>query len=262
MARSEHRVPDGLRSACCVLLLAVTATQSGGDIRLERTRTYRNLDSAGQVRSSGEARDVVFVGEGVARWDTDAWSVMVRTRTGVYLWLDHKAKAYAELSLPLELEDLLTDFEKDCVKSAPMALVDATAKVTWADEFRVIDGRKARRVTVEGVTSGGDAFSRDFWMTRDFAVDLEPYLEIVRNRSALNPMNRGWIEEFLSRGGFPAEGTSTVSVGGGQRIVEQRLISVDEVPAEAARYQPPAGYAPSLDRPPLGVACVTPENGL
>jgi len=92
------------------------------DLRLERSRSYRSLDLVGEVRSSGEVRDVVFVGEEASRWDTDAWSIIVRTADGVYLWLDHQAKAYAELDLPLKLEDLLTDFEKDCMTLATEAL--------------------------------------------------------------------------------------------------------------------------------------------
>jgi len=97
-------------------------------------------------------------------------------------------------------------------------------------------------------------------MTHDLPVDLKPYLEIVRNRSALNPRNRGWIGEFLSPGGFPVQGTSTSSTGRGKLIVDQRLVAVSEVDGDMARYAPPSGYAPSLERPPLGVACVGPDT--
>ncbi|MCP3963341.1 MAG: hypothetical protein GY719_36345 [bacterium] len=229
---------------------------SAADLRLERSGLLQWLDSDGKVSSSEERGEVVFVGESAARVDAGTGSAIARTDDGVFLWLDHEAKEYAELPLPLKLEDLLTDEERTCLKQIPWVLENAEATVRLTDESRVIDGRKTVRLRVEGHLRDLQ-FERDTWITRDLSVDLGPYFQLIQNFGALSTLSRGWIGDVIAAQGYPVESTATRRARGRSRVAKLRLVAVSEVSPDTSRYLPPVGYSPSLKRPPVDLKCIT-----
>ena len=244
-----------LRITVGPLLFAAMAVPSTADLRLERTRSIQMLDRDGEVDSSRERAEVVFIGESSARLDLGSESAIVRVDEGVFLWLDHGAKAYAELALPLKLEDLFTDEEKSCLRLYSQALLNADASVTLTDEHRVIGGWETRKLRVEGRHPRGFRFEEEKWITHSLPVDLGPYFQVIQNRAALSTVTRAWFGQFVAAGGYPVESTRTMGDPGRVRVVKQRLEAVNEVAADGSRYLPPAGYAPTLTRPPLDVQC-------
>ncbi len=239
-----------------LVLLAILALPATADMRLERLKFDEKIDSDGKSESSRERTDVVFVGKNSVRLDTGSDSTIVRLDDGVYLYLDHAAKAYAEIALPLKLEDLLTKREKACLSQLPQALENTEAIVELTDERRMIDGREARRLRTAWRHFGGLEFEGDTWITHSLVVDLEPYWVMVRNRRAVSPVYRGWVDNVAEIGGYPVESTTTMRSDRGVKVARQRLVAVSEVKADKSRYLPPADYSPTLDRPPLDVACL------
>ena len=233
------------------------AWSSAADLLIERTRTIQILDDAGQVDSSREWPDILYASDIGVRWDARSTSTIVRADGDTLVYVDHRAKSYAEVTLPLRLEDLLTIEETECLSHHPLVLVDAEAEVTLTGETRLIGQWKTTRLRVVGQHPFGLRIERDTWITHDLPVDLGPYLKMVQNMAALSTLSRAWFAEYLAAGGFPVESTTVRRYRGKARRLEQRLDSVTEVEVDPARYRPPAGYSPTLKRPPLDVACVS-----
>ncbi len=255
------RVSGRCAVAVAAVVLLGMAAPIKADLRLERMRTVEVLDRAGNVDSSRERTEMVFIGERSARLDLGPGSVIVRMDDGIYLWLDHPAKAYVEVTLPLTLESFLTDQEQQCFQQSSQSVVDVDATVTLTDERRVIDQRQARKLRVAGRHPIGFQIEREEWLTQSLSVDLAPYHQVLLYQGELSPASRGWKAEALAAGGYAVESTLTLrSRRGGVRVNKQRLVAVKEVPFEASRYHPPADYAPTLSRPPLDVACGAPDD--
>jgi Domain of unknown function (DUF4412) len=247
--------------ALALLLLPATAASGATDLRLERRRLDQRFgEDAAEEKASRELLEVLFISARSARLDSGTTSAIVRVDDGVFLWIDHDAKAYAELTLPLRMEDLLTDEEQECVRHFPQALAIARASVIRTAEHRAIEGWETEKLRIEGQHPSGPQFEQDTWLTKDLPADLEPYHQLVRAQAALSLLWRGWIEQLIAAGGFPVESKATVRDRGSVRVSEKRLEKVEEVEFDASRYLPPAGYTPTLDRPPLDVACVRPPG--
>ena len=248
------------RIAVALGFATMTAAPSAADLRLDRSRSIQMLDQDGNVGHSEQRTEVVFIGESSARVDFGSESAIVRLADGVYLWLDHEAEAYAEVALPLKLEDLLTLEEQECLRRFPQALENVEAAVTLTGERRMIDQRETRRLKVEGRHFSGFQIESDSWVTDSLSMDLGPYHQLVKSRAALSTASRGWIGEVIAVGGYSVESTATRRMRGRVRhVVKQRLETVNEVDTEETRYQAPAGYTHSLSRPPLDIGCLRSE---
>ncbi len=242
------------RSAVAILLLAAIPVPSAADLRLERIRTVERPGRSGEVLSR-EHSEVIFIGDSSARYDTGPHSFIVRADDGKFLWLNHEAKTYAEVSLPLKLEDLFTAQERDCVRDFPRALIDAEASVKWTEQVREIEGWQTRKLRIEGRHESGMRFEGDRWVTHGLPVDLGTYHLLVRSRAALSTRTRGWVGEMLAAGGYAVESTTIMHVRGHRHVDQRRLKTVGDVEADSSRYMPPDTYAATEPRPPIDLQC-------
>ncbi len=244
------------RFVTIVLLLLFAVLPATADLRIERTRTA--FDPGAKADSIREWADTLFIGASGVRWDLPSTSTIVRTDTRTYVHIDHQARAYAEVPMPLKLEDLLTAEELECLRRPPLALVDLAAEVTMTGESRLIDRWKTTRLRVSGRHALGLEIEKDMWITHDLPVDLSLFFKMMRNKAALSPVSRAWYADLAAAGGFPVESTTIRTMRDRVWQMQQRLDSVSEIEPDPARYRPPAGYSPTLLRPPLDVACARP----
>lgn len=244
------------RGLALSFLTFLISTGARGDLRIERLQTDESFNLKGEMKRQEERTQFVFLTEDSVRLDNGPTSIIVRLDDDVYIHLDHENKAYVELTLPLKLEVLLTEREKACMRQFPQAFLGPVATVTTTDERRTIAGYEARKVRVEWDNFVGLAFEEERWITKGLPRQAGLYSDLVRHRAALNPAYRSWIEEALAVGGYPLESKRTLRNSLGSQVVRQRFVSLTEVDPVEARYLPPADYSPSLERPPLDVACV------
>ncbi|MEM7355778.1 MAG: hypothetical protein AAF657_33490 [Acidobacteriota bacterium] len=224
-------------------------------MRIERVLKEESATPSGEVRIN-EREEVVWVGESSARLDARSASTIVRLADGVFVHLDHSAKAYVEVALPMKLEDFFSPQEKECLRQSPQALANTPATVKLTGEERLVEGRRARKLRTEWEHFMGLRFEQDKWLSDDLPIDVGPYLQLIRHRAALSSVTRGWIDQVVGAGGFPIESTTKLHSDRGTRTVRRRLASVTVVDADPSRYLPPPGYSPTLERPPLDLACV------
>ena len=236
-------------------LLLLGVSPCAADLRIERTKIAVDPDSEDDAR---EWPDVLFIGVDGVRRDLASTSVIVRSDADTYIHIDHDARAYVEVPLPLRLEDLLTEADATCLSRSPLALENLEAEVTLTAESRQVGRWKATRVRVRGRHSLGLELEEDLWITHDLPVDLSLYFKMARNTAALSPLSRAWYGDLVAANGFPLESTTTRRMRDRTWRWQRRLDSVTEVEPDPARYRPPAGYTPTLSRPPLDVACVSP----
>lgn len=234
----------------------MTAAPGAADWRVEGTRVFEGPERDGE-KFRRQSTEVIYVGDGSARYDSGPYSYILRSGDGKLFWLNHQTRTYAEVSLPLKLEELFTAQERDCVQSFPQALMDAEASVEWSDETREVEGWPTRKLHVAGRHVTGLRFEDDRWVTHGLPVDLKPYHLLMRNRAALSTRTRGWVDDLLAEGGFPLETTTTIRFGARQHVDQRRVTSVREVEVDDSRYLPPADYAATESRPPIDLQCVS-----
>lgn len=240
------------------LMWAAGAEASTVELRVERKRSDESFNAAsGESIIKREQIEVLFISESAARLDTESVSIIVRD--DVFVWVDHDAKAYVEIILPLQMEDLLGSAEQDCFRSFPQAFDDAQASVTSTGEQTTLGRWKASQQRIEGHLRKV-RFEVDRWTTEDLPIDLGAYHLLVRSRAALSPLYRGWVEQLITKGGFLVRSKAILHGRGGVKVSEIHLKTIDQIEADESRYSPPHGYSQTLDRPPLDIACVSPPG--
>ncbi len=241
------------------ILLLLCASASAADLRLEHQRSFEAINLQGETVFQHEMTEVVFLSEQAARYDARIGSFIVRTEDGIFLWLDHEARTFAEARLPVTMEELLSDDDKKCIESFPGVVKDAEATVQQTGEEKTIGDWQSAKIHVEGQFGEGLSFVDDRWITHELEVDLEPYHLLIGAKAALSLRTRGWIDELLAEGGYPVESETIESSPKRRRIYRNRLVDVREIESDETRYQPPAGYVRD-SRFPLDFRCVGSET--
>ena len=82
----------------------------------------------------------------------------------------------------------------------------------------------------------------ELWVTDDVDFDIAAQKRLTQVMASLQPGASQWIGKVLSIEGYPVLRTSESSRGAAKMVFSEELVSIEDVPADAARFRPPSDY--------------------
>jgi len=194
----------------------------------------------GENQPAKDTEVKIWVGADRLRRDEGQTSSILRLDRNKLYIVDHAAKTYSEVGLPVDLQKYAPAGTEAAMKQMGDAM-RLDAKVTPASETRKIGDWNARRVDVAITSAMGMKIATTMWVSKD----LEIYRSLNRMSATLASLQHGaaaWARQLEEIEGFPVLQESSISVVGTQFKTREELVAVAAQDAPAGIYEPPAGY--------------------
>jgi len=225
-------------------LLALGASLSASADTMIRRATHRDaFTMMGQSQPADDDTVTLWLGKdriAMAGGRTDA--IVRLDQSKIYL-LDHEAKVYHVLTLPIDFAKLFDPSDSTAAQLRQMMeMMKSTASVTPTEERKPVGAWNARLYHAV-VSNNMMTFKSEIWATADVKIDYPVYRALDEALFALNPATKDAVAEFRKIEGLPVLEEQTIAVMGQEMKMSERTLEVKDGSAPAGAYDPPAGYA-------------------
>ena len=218
------------------------ATAAAADTRLEMKSHTDAFQMMGQSQPAQDKTIRFWIaGDRVLRDDGES-AFLYRGDLGKLYLIDHEAKSYSALALPVDVLALIPAEMRGQMEGFLQQMA-MTATVTPTDERKEINGWSARRYDVHMANAMGMTVDSTVWATEEVAADLEAFRGLYAAMGALQPGGASAVDELLKVRGVPVLSETTVAGMGGSFGSKEELVSAEQEAAPAGTYEVPAGYA-------------------
>ena len=230
------------RRTILILALLLAAQRAGADTLLTVASHTDGFQLQGVRQSPKDSQAKVWIAGDKLRHDEGRTSEIFRfDRAKLYI-VDHAAKTYSEVALPIDLHQLVPrGNEKLADELIQMKKVDVTVHPTG--EAKKIRDWNARKLEVElrgGQGAQGMTVATAIWLTTEIPV-YGPYNKMEASLATLQG-NVEWGRRLEALEGFPVLQEVVVHMMGTQFKSREELVSVQSMEAPAGTYEVPGGY--------------------
>lgn len=232
------------------LLALVLLLAAAGPAAADTLVTIASREEA-TGRPPREATVTLWIGDdAVARDDGRSTAILRGDRL---VLVDHQSESYNVLPLPVDVESLLPAGMREAA-GRMMEMMAMEAEIDSTDERREVGGRDARLHRVELTNAMGMAVTMDLWLSEEVEIPVERIEALARALGAVQPGGGEWVERIAALPGYPVLQETRLAVGDDVLTSREELLSIEEKPAPAGTYAPPAGYEerPFQPLPPGG----------
>lgn len=227
-----------------ILTLAVTlawAPAAAADTLLKMKHHSDAAQMMGQTRPAQDLDITFWVGDQRAMRSDGKSSVILRPDQKKLYVVNHGAKTYSVLDLPVDIMSYFPP-EMKAQMDQMMQAMQMTATVEPTDETKTINGWNTRLYHVTLSSQMGITVNSQVWVTKDVDVDLAAFKEMTRALASMQPGAAAAADELLKIDGVPvlAE-TEITGMGGGGKQTEE-LVSATTQKAPPGTYEVPEGY--------------------
>ncbi len=223
------------------LLAAVSvATLAGADTKIVKKQHSDAYTVMGQSQPARDQSTTTWLGADRLRSDQGQTSFIVSLDTSTLLIVDHEAKTFSELKLPVDVASLMPPE----MAAGMQKMMTFTAKVTPTDETKVIGKWKTRRFDIT-LSSPMLEMTSSVWTTKDVGFDIAAFTRMGEEILRMEPGMAGIAEELRKIDGFQIrqENVTKMTMGGNAEVrSSEEVVSVEDVSAPAGTYDPPADY--------------------
>jgi len=223
-----------------VLAAVSVATVAGADTKIVKKQHSDAYTVMGQAQPAHDETTTTWLAADRLRSDQGETSFIVRLDTSSLLVLDHEAKTFSEIKLPVDVSSLIPP-----EMAAGMAkMMTFTATVTPSDETKVIGKWKTRRFDIK-LSSPMLEMTSVVWVTKDVDFDIASFTSMGEQILRMQPGMAGIAEELRKIDGFQVrqDNVTKMTMGGNTEVrSSEEVVSVEDVPAPAGTYEPPADY--------------------
>jgi hypothetical protein len=223
-----------------ILAAVSVATVAGADTKIVKQQHSDAYTVMGQSQPARDQTTTTWVAADRLRSDQGQTSFIVRLDTSTLLVVDHEAKTFSELKLPVDISSLMPPEMAAGMKK----MMTFTATVTPTDETKVIGTWKTRRFDIK-MSSPMVEMTSQVWVTKDVGFDIASFTRMGEQIMSMQPGMAGIAEELRKIDGFQVrqENVTTMTMGGNAEVrSSEEVVSVEDLPAPAGTYDPPAGY--------------------
>jgi len=231
---------DRFRTLLAVLAALAMATVAGADTKIVKKQHSDAYTVMGQTQPARDETTTTWVGSDRMRTDQGDVSFIVRRDTSTLIVIDHDAKTYSELKLPVDIASLMPPEMAAGMKK----MMSFTATVTPTDETQVIGKWKTRRYNIT-MTSPMLEMTSAVWVTKDVDLDIPAFTRMGEEVMRMQPGMEAIAEELRKIDGFQIrqENVTKMTMGGGGEVrSSEEVVSVEDLPAPAGTYEPPPDY--------------------
>lgn len=222
-----------------VLALAAAPAQAATHLTLKSHQD--GFEVQGQSQPSQDRTVEIWMDAGKIARD-DGSSLVISDGESLIL-VDHNAKTYNVLELPIDLGALLPEQLKGQLdQMREVATIDA--EVAPGEETREIGDWTAKRYDVTLSNQMGLAVEQVIWATPEVEVDATLYNALTGSLASLQPGGGDWVRELAAIEGFPVLRETTMQIGPETSVTtREELVAVKTEAPPAGTFAPPSDYA-------------------
>lgn len=223
-----------------IAVIALLATSAHGATLLTMKSHQDAFEIQGQSQPAQDNTVQIWLGDGMISRD-DGNSRVISDGEKLYL-VDHGAKTYNVLDLPVNLAELLPE-EMRGQLTEMRKVASISAEVAPVEETREVGDWNAKRYDVTLSSGMGLAVEQVIWASPDVEVDASVYNELTRALASLQPGGGDWVSQLSAIDGFPVLRETTMKIGPDASVLTtEELVSVEEKEAPADTFKPPTDY--------------------
>jgi hypothetical protein len=228
------------RVVLSVVMLTLAAGIAAADTKVVK-QTHRDAFTImNKTQPAEDTENVTWIGDGRLCVEQKGSSYIVRNDLKKMYLVDHAAKQYSEVELPIDLKKLLPP-EMAQQMSQMMQMMKLDAKVTPTEETKLVGPWKARRYDV-AVTSAMMQMKMQVWASKDVKIDYSAFTSMYEQTKLLAPGMEAMVAEMRKIEGFPVASEGSMTMMNSEVKTSEKTVSVEEAAAPAGIYDPPAGY--------------------
>lgn len=235
------------------LLLLTSTVAARADTLLTMKSHTDAFELMGQKQEAKDSQIKMWVGSDRVRRDDEATTIILRLDQNKMYMVDHTAKTYSILDLPIDFKKLMPEGGEQMMEQmSQMMKMDVT--ITPTEEKKTVGKWDARKVKVGLSNSMGMKVDTTMWVSKAVGVDSAIYTKMAASLASLQPGAMDWVKKMEQIDGFPVLQESTVSMAGTSFKTREELLSVEDKAPTAGAYDPPAGYTKKAFDPMAGAA--------
>lgn len=233
---------------CTVLLFIISIVlfpnPAKADYYIKKIKHTDAVAIMGQTQPAKDEEGSTWMAKDKMREDEgESRSTIVRFDLKKIIVVDHEKKEFTEIDLPVNFEKMLPPEAKQM-----MQMMQVTAKVTQTEETQKIKDWDCKKFLVEiGLTMMGMSMpmKMEMWVTKDMGIDLNLYENFYSEILSLQPMFKGFTEEFKKIDGYPVLTLMSMNIMGSETKSREEVVSVEKKDAPAGTYDVTEGYTKS-----------------
>lgn len=215
---------------------------------IKKTKHTDAVTVMGQTQPATDEEGAVWISKDKMRQNEGAdSSILIRLDLNKIYALDHAKKTYAEIDLPIDLENILPAQAKQMFQ-----MMQVSTKVTDTGETKKIKDWNCRKYFIDvsiSMMGMNMPMTMEIWTSKDVDIDLEAYKKFSMELLAMNPFTKDLPEEFKKVEGYPVLTKGSIQMMGSESKYQEEVVSVEKKDAPASTYDLPQGYTKTAYNP-------------
>lgn len=230
------------------ILILFFPAQAKADFYIKKIKHTDAVTIMGQTQPAKDEEGATWMAEDKMREDEGkSRTTIIRFDLKKIFVLDHDKKEISEIDLPIDLEKALPSEAKQM-----MQMMQVTPKVTATDETQKIKDWNCKKYLVEiaiSMMGMNMPMKMEMWVTKDVGIDLKLYEKFYSELLSLQPMFKGFTEEFKKIEGYPVLTSFSMSMMGTETKYREEVVSAEKKDAPPGTYDQPQGYTKAAYNP-------------
>jgi hypothetical protein len=207
---------------------------------------------AGQKQPAKDNQVKVWVsGDRMRRDDGEQTMILRLDRSRLYM-INHETKSYSEIPLPIDLRKMMPKGSEAMADQIANGM-KLTVQVTPKGETKKVNQWNTKRYDVSIQSAMGMKISSVLWVSKEIDGYI-PANKLSATLASLQPGSAAWAKELEKIDGYPVLQESSVDALGAKFGTREELLAVEEKPAPAGTFEPPAGYTAQPYNPIAGMS--------
>jgi hypothetical protein len=224
------------RTLAALFIVLLFAGISAADVKVVKMTHQDGFTIMGQTQPPEDREQTSWIGNDRMFMDQGSTTTIVRLDLMKLYVIDHDTKSYHVLDLPIDLSKLIPP------EMQPMlAMMQFDVTVTPSDERKQVGEWDARRYDM---TMSSQMFSMEstMWVTKVEGYDPKAFNDMYVHLNSLQPGMADVVKEMTKIEGLVVEQKGVMTMMGNEVGTSEKTVSIEDMPAPAGTYDPPAGY--------------------
>jgi hypothetical protein len=226
-----------VRKTLAVLFVVIlSAGIAAADFKIVKQTHQDGFTIMGQTQPPEDRQQTTWIGKDMMFMDQGDNVTIVRLDTMKLYVINHAAKTYHVLDLPVDLATLVPP------EMQPMlAMMQFQVTVTPTEEYKQVGEWEARRYDMS-MTSQMFSMESTMWATQVAGYDSQAFNSMYVHLNSLQPGMAEAVKEMSKIDGLVVEQEGVMNMMGNDVGTSEKTISIENIEAPAGTYDPPAGY--------------------
>jgi len=226
-----------VRKTLAVLFVVIlSAGIAAADFKIVKQTHQDGFTIMGQTQPPEDRQQTTWIGKDMMFMDQGDNVTIVRLDTMKLYVINHAAKTYHVLDLPVDLATLVPP------EMQPMlAMMQFQVTVTPTEEYKQVGEWEARRYDMS-MTSQMFSMKSTMWATQVAGYDPQTFNSMYVHLNSLQPGMAEAVKEMSKIDGLVVEQEGVMNMMGNDVGTSEKTISIENIEAPAGTYDPPAGY--------------------